>query len=256
MKAKMIVTGSEGFIGTLLCEKLRELGYDVIGIDRKSGHEVKEELAGLLRMKGIECVFHLAAQTSVFNRDHAQIFHDNLDVFYHVSDLCYQHGVKLVYASSSTAEPGNSTSMYGLSKRFGERYAKIYNPKATGVRLHNVYGKNPRQGTLLWTLLNNERVTLYNGGQNTRCFTYIDDIVSGLIKAKDSTLPLLNCVNNEPMTIKEYSEKVQFYRPVQLDIIDEVREHDNPVQTVNPDIPTIDIEYTKVDDALKLIFNG
>jgi nucleoside-diphosphate-sugar epimerase len=38
--------------------------------------------------------------------------------------------------------------MYGMSKRFNEQFAKAYCPSATGVRLHNVYGREPRQGTL------------------------------------------------------------------------------------------------------------
>ena len=173
---KVIVTGSDGFIGRVLVERLRRIGYEVIGIDRKSGHDIRE-VSGLLRAGGVRYVFHLAAQTSVFNTDHQKIFDDNLEAFYYVCDHCKMYGVKLVYASSSTAEPCNTTSMYGLSKNFAERYAFIYNREATGVRLHNVYGANPRQGTLLHTLLNNECVTLYNNGANVRCFTFIDDIV-------------------------------------------------------------------------------
>lgn len=257
---KVIVTGSDGFIGRVLAERLRKTGYEVIGIDRKSGHDIRE-VSGLLRAGGIDCVFHLAAQTSVFNTNHQQICDDNLDAFYYVCDHCTMYGVKLVYASSSTAEPSNTTSMYGLSKNFAERYAHIYNREATGVRLHNVYGAQPRQGTLLHTLLNNESVTLYNSGANIRCFTFIDDIVEGLIRASMSNECLLNCVNEEPMTILDFAKKVQrlqmehYMRPVRLVVVPEKREHDNPEQIVNNNIPTIRLRYRSVDEGLKLCFD-
>ena len=257
---KVIVTGSDGFIGRVLSERLKSLGYDVIGIDRKSGHDTRE-VSGLLRAGGIRYVFHLAAQTSVFNKNHQQIFDDNLDAFYYVCDHCKMYGVKLVYASSSTAEPCNTTSMYGLSKTFAERYARIYNREATGVRLHNVYGPNPRQGTLLHTLLSQENVKLYNNGANIRCFTYVDDIVEGLIQAAESKETLLNCVNEEPMTVLDFARKVQHLqtdhsmRAVKLWISSEVREYDNPEQRVNTSIPTISLPYRSVDEGLKLCFD-
>lgn len=257
---KVIVTGSDGFIGRVLAERLMELGYEVIGIDRKSGHDIRE-VSGLLRTGGVKYVFHLAAQTSVFNSDHQKIFDDNLDAFYYVCDHCKMYGVKLVYASSSTAEPCNTTSLYGLIKNFAERYAFIYNREATGVRLHNVYGANPRQGTLLHTLLNNESVTLYNNGANVRCFTFIDDIVEGLIHAASIDVPLLNCVNNEPMTILKFARMVQelqiehSMKPVKLRIVSEKREHDNPEQVVNNSIPTIRLRYRSVSEGLKLCFD-
>lgn len=257
---KMIVTGSDGFIGRALVERLTRIGYEVIGIDRKSGHDITE-LAGLLRAGGIKCVFHLAAQTSVFNTDCQQIMKDNVDAFYYVCDHCKIYNVKLVYASSSTAEPCNATSLYGISKRFDERYAHIYNTKATGVRLHNVYGPKPRKGTLLHTLLNNERVTLYNNGENIRCFTYIDDIVEGLIMAACSDEQLLNCVNKEPMTIKAFAEKVQRQqfsnskRVTELDIVPNKRDKDNIEQVVNDSIRTIELNYRSVDEGLKLVLD-
>ena len=66
---KVIVTGSEGFIGKALCRTLEARGVEVIGIDRKNGIEA-EDIDKVLMLGGISCVYHLAAQTSVFNLDH------------------------------------------------------------------------------------------------------------------------------------------------------------------------------------------
>lgn len=153
----------------------------------------------------------------------------------------------MVYASSSTANNCNTTSLYGLSKRFDEEFAKIYCPSATGVRLHNVYGKNPRPGTLLWCLLNNENTKLYNNGKNTRCFTYIDDAVNGLLWASTANCGLYNCVNPEKLTTEEFAKIVG--RPYTL--VDEIRDKDNITQEVNDNIETIPINYTKVEEGIK-----
>lgn len=150
---RVIITGGEGFIGKALAETLRKSGVDVVSVDRKIGIEAAEYFAKADNLAGVDCVYHLAAQTSVFNTDKPQIIHDNIETFIAVCDACARAGVKLVYASSSTANAPNTTSLYGISKRLNEEYARCYIPQATGVRLHNVYGPNPRQGTLLWHLI-------------------------------------------------------------------------------------------------------
>lgn len=162
---KAIITGCEGFIGKALAANLINRGVQVISIDRRSGIEAGDYFNSA-DLSGIDCVFHLAAQTSVFNRNQSDIIHDNIEAFVSVCNACRRYGVKLVYASSSTAAPGNATSLYGISKRFNEDYAQCYCPDATGVRFHNVYGPQPRQGTLLWYMFNDDRVKLYNEGRN------------------------------------------------------------------------------------------
>lgn len=252
---KIVVTGSEGFIGKALCKKLRSRGVEVVGIDHVCGTEAAG-VPCLLAGGGIDAVIHLAAQTSVFNLDHEKILRDNIDSFVAVADGCKRFGVKLVYASSSTANPCNTTSMYGVSKHFDELYASLYCRKATGVRLHNVYGPDQRKGTLLYTLVNQSKVTLYNGGMNTRCFTYIDDVVDGLVYAIGSGRGLLNIVNPEPCTILQFAEEVRKYNGVDIQCIPEKREFDNPVQTVDESIFSVPLDYTSVTEGIAKVFNG
>ena len=251
---KMIVTGSEGFIGKFLCQRLGERGVDVIGVDRKCGDEAAG-IGELLKDGGVDCVFHLAAQTSVFNDNLEQIRKDNIDTFMAVADACRENNVKLVYASSSTANPCNTTSMYGISKRFDEQYARVYCPGATGVRLHNVYGPNPRRGTLLWHLLNEEEVTLYNNGGNIRCFTYIGDIVDSLIYAYGCDRQLINSANPENTAVRNFAEAVKAYNGVKLRYVDEKRPLDNFCQTVDEHLFLVPLDYTPVGIGLKLVFD-
>ena len=254
MMRKMIVTGSEGFIGKALCQELAKRNVEVIGIDRKNGTEASK-VCELLKYGDIDCVFHLAAQTSVFNGNLEQIRKDNIDTFMCIADACNQYHVKLVYASSSTANPENTTSLYGISKYFDEQYASIYCKAATGCRLHNVYGPNPRKRTLLWFLIEKENVSLYNCGQNIRCFTYVDDVIEGLIYSVGCNRQLINICNVQPVTTMYFASLVKYYKPIEIELINKKRDFDNLEQSVNRDIYLVPLSYTSVEDGVKKIFD-
>lgn len=251
---KFIVTGSEGFIGKALTQFLRNLGHSVIGYDRKTGREA-EDIVHTLCADNIDGVFHLAAQTSVWNSDTEQICRDNIATFIKVCDTCSKYGVKLVYASSSTAYQDNTTSMYGLSKRFCEQYAAIYNRSATGIRFHNVYGKEPRQGTLLAHCLSDKPITLYNNGMNVRHFTYIGDIVEAAYYAMFSDQRILNAYNPEQTTVLEFVDFVRKYRAVDYECVSKSRDFDCIEQSVDNWIFNVPLQYTSVADGIMKVFS-
>lgn len=253
---KVIITGGEGFIGKALAATLTKRGAEVIIIDRKRGIEAKDFFDTVPNLNEADCVFHLAAQTSVFNTDKAQIMRDNIETFIAVCDACKRANVKLVYASSSTANSPNTTSLYGISKRFNEEYARCYNPYATGVRLHNVYGPNPRQGTLLWHLLHDNPVRLVNGGMNVRHFTYIDDIVEGLIYAWGCNHSLINIVNPEETSVYKFALAVKSYNNAEIEMLTEKREFDKIAQTVDESVYTVSLPYTPVEEGIRRVFEN
>ena len=252
----MIVTGGEGFIGKALVAALIERGHQVLSIDRLNGTEVKEFFDSNPRLRDVECVFHLAAQTSVFNHNRAKIIHDNILAFISVADACRKAHVPLVYASSSTANPMNTTSLYGISKHFDEEYARCYFPQAVGVRLHNVYGSNPRQGTLLWHLLHDQPVKLVSEGRNKRHFTFIDDVVKGLLIAKDSDHQLINIVNPEQTSILDFASEVRKYNGAEIDLLTGQRQFDKSLQMVDESVYTLPLPYTTVQEGIRKIFSG
>lgn len=253
---KVVITGGEGFIGNALAAYLSKRGAEVIIIDRKNGIEAKDFFDTVPNLNEADCVYHLAAQTSVFNTNHSRIMHDNIETFMAVCDACKRAGVKLVYASSSTANSPNTTSLYGISKRFDEEYARCYNPHATGVRLHNVYGPNPRQGTLLWHLLNDNPVRLVNGGRNVRHFTYIDDVVEGLIYACGCNHTLINVANPEQTSIYDFALAVQEHNHTVISLLTEKREFDKIAQTVDDSIFTVPLSYTTVEEGIRRVFDN
>lgn len=251
---KVIITGSEGFIGKSLAVALIKRDIEVVCVDRRNGIEAGEYFTSA-DLSGVDCVYHLAAQTSVFNQNKTDILRDNVEVFKTVCDACNRHDIKLVYASSSTAAPDNTTSLYGISKQFNEQYARCYCPSATGIRFHNVYGPNPRQGTLLWYMLNQERIKLYNNGLNVRHFTYIDDIVDSLIFAYGSNRQIVNAANPEETTTLQLAELVKQYKPIEIELIAQERDFDRKEQSVNESVYTVPLHYTPVSDGIRRVFD-
>lgn len=238
MQKNVIVTGSDGFIGKQLVKQLKKDMNNVYEIDRKRGIEA-DSIESILANNNINVVFHLAAQTSVFNDNIDLVIADNIITFVKIANLCNKYNVKLVYASSSTANPENITSIYGLSKKFDEDYAKLYCPKATGIRLHNVYSEtNPREGTLMWHILNDDEIKLYNNGENKRHFTYIDNAVKSIIKAADSNLQLVNCFDEKCLTIKEFVDKHNKHNK-KVVLLNQIRELDKEEQLIDNSIINI-----------------
>jgi len=154
-------------------------------------------------------VVHLAAQPGVrYSIDNPSAYiQSNLVGFGHVLEGCRQQGVEhLVYASSSSVYGGNRNlpfseqqpvnhpvSLYAASKKANElmahTYSHLYGLPATGLRFFTVYGPwgRPDMAPMLFAraILAGEPIRVFNGGQMRRDFTYIDDIVEGVLRCLD-----------------------------------------------------------------------
>lgn len=154
-------------------------------------------------------VIHLAAQAGV--RYAAQNPHvyvgSNVTGFLHILEGCRHHGVEhLVFASTSSVYGANTTmpfsehqstehplTLYAATKKANEAmahsYAHLYGIPSTGLRFFTVYGPwgRPDMALFLFTkaILAGEPIKVFNHGQHSRSFTYIDDIVEGVIRALD-----------------------------------------------------------------------
>ena len=171
-----------------------------------------EDEAGLLNLAKAEkfdVVLNMAAQAGVrYSLENPSAYiQANLVGFANVLELCRQTSVKhLIYASSSSVYGLNSNmpfkvcdnvdhpiSLYAATKKANElmahTYSYLYNLPTTGLRFFTVYGPWGRPDMALFkfvkAILNGEPIDVYNHGQLKRDFTYIDDIVNGII-------PLLN----------------------------------------------------------------
>lgn len=149
---------------------------------------------------------NLAAQAGVrYSIDHPDVYiQSNIIGFYNVLEACRKYPVEhLVYASSSSVYGGNKkvpfsvedrvdnpVSLYAATKKSNEllahAYSKLYNIPSTGLRFFTVYGPAGRPDMFYFSatqkLLKGETIQIFNYGNCKRDFTYIDDIVEGVVR--------------------------------------------------------------------------
>ncbi len=294
---KILVTGSAGFIGFHLAQKLLERGDEVVGIDNLNDYyDVNLKYARLERLgidqeavvdggemgvassaypgkyrfiamdladtakmmtlfetEKFDAVCNLAAQAGVrysLENPHAYV-QSNVVGFANILEGCRHTGVKnLCFASSSSVYGLNKSqpfktsdhtdhqvSMYAATKKSNEMmahtYAHLYGIQATGLRFFTVYGPwgRPDMAPMLFAdaILNDRPIKVFNHGKMSRDFTYIDDIVDGVIKVLDkpatpdanfdpmqpnpaiSSAPyrIYNIGNNAPVALMEFIETME-----------------------------------------------
>ena len=151
-------------------------------------------------------VVNLAAQAGVrYSIDHPDAYiESNIIGFYNILEACRHYPVEhLVYASSSSVYGGNKkvpfstddkvdnpVSLYAATKKSDEllahAYSKLYNIPSTGLRFFTVYGPAGRPDMFYYSatkrLIKGETIQIFNYGNCRRDFTYIDDIVEGIIR--------------------------------------------------------------------------
>lgn len=154
-------------------------------------------------------VIHLAAQAGVrYAAENPHVYmSSNVTGFLHVLEGCRHHGVEhLVYASTSSVYGANRAmpfsehraaehplTLYAASKKANEMmahsYAHLYGLPCTGLRFFTVYGPwgRPDMALFLFTraILAGEPIKVFNHGRHKRSFTYIDDIVEGVVRTLD-----------------------------------------------------------------------
>lgn len=155
------------------------------------------------------CVVNLAAQAGVrYSIDNPLAYiNSNIVGFAHILEGCRHNGVKhLVYASSSSVYGANTAmpfsvhhnvdhplSLYAASKKSNElmahTYSHLYGLPTTGLRFFTVYGPWGRPDMALFkftqAILAGKKISVYNYGKHRRDFTYIDDIVEGIVRVLD-----------------------------------------------------------------------
>lgn len=230
--AEILVTGSAGFIGYHLCERLLAEGRTVVGLDNLNAYyDVRLKHARLDRLRtkakfsfvemdladndGIAKLFaerqppivvNLAAQAGVrYSLQNPRAYIDsNIVGFLNILEGCRHHRAEhLIYASSSSVYGANTrvpfsvhhnvdhpVSLYAASKKSNELmahcYSHLFGLPTTGLRFFTVYGPwgRPDMALFLFTkaILEGKPIDVFNNGAMKRDFTYIDDIVEGIVR--------------------------------------------------------------------------
>ena len=230
--------------------------------------ENRDLIADIFRSNNFDCVVNLAAQAGVrYSLENPFAYVDtNLVGFGNILEGCRHSNVgHLVYASSSstyglnTKQPykvnesvNHPLSLYAATKKANElmahTYSHLYNLPTTGLRFFTVYGPYDRPDMALQkfakAIMNGETIQVFNQGNHKRDFTYIDDIVEGIINVikkpalpnikwdsdkpdpSSSTAPyrIYNIGNSNPVNLKDYireleknlkKEAIKQYLPIQ-----------------------------------------
>ncbi len=186
-------------------------------------------------MKGVDRVIHLAALAGVrYAFDHPDEYIDiNIRGFFHVLDEVRKQKIKgLIYASSSSVYGGNEQlpssetdrtdnqlSLYGMNKKDNELMAHVYHElygiPVTGLRFFTVYGPwgRPDMALFLFTdaVVKGNVLQVFGQGKMQRDFTYVDDIVSGIIASSDKNYPeeIFNLGCGRQEELMEYIAQVE-----------------------------------------------
>ena len=179
----------------------------------------QKEMRKLFAENHFDAVVNLAAQAGVrYSIENPAAYIDaNLVGFGHILEGCRHSGVgHLVYASSSSVYGSNTElpfsekhnvdhpiSLYAASKKANElmahAYAHLYGMPATGLRFFTVYGPWGRPDMALFKftrgILNDEPIPVFNRGEMVRDFTYVDDIVEGVVRVIDRPATVSDGVN-------------------------------------------------------------
>ena len=252
---KILITGTAGFIGFHLANRLLDRGDEVVGLDNindyydvnlkydrlaeagisreavlsspsgelhfvqsekyagykfiKASLEDRDTIEQIFKENQFDAVVNLAAQAGVrysIINPHSYI-QSNIVGFANILEGCRHHGVKhLAYASSSSVYGLNEKmplstsdnvdhpiSLYAASKKSNElmahTYSHLYGLPTTGLRFFTVYGPwgRPDMALFLFTkaMLEGKPIKVFNHGNMVRDFTYVDDIVEGIVRVID-----------------------------------------------------------------------
>ena len=214
----------------------------------------RDAVEGCFSEHRFDRVIHLAAQAGVrysLRNPHSYI-HNNIVSFTNILEACRHAQVPhLTYASTSSVYGANTSmpfsekhgvdhplQLYAVTKRTNElmahSYSHLFQLPTTGLRFFTVYGPWGRPDMALFkftrNIIENKPIDLYNHGNHTRDFTYIDDIVEGILRASDDVAQSDSSWHNEQPTPDSSQAPFRIFnignnQPVELFDLIEAIEH-------------------------------
>lgn len=189
----ILITGNKGFIGSNLVKKLDN--HKIVGVDLKDGNNILDSnfINTLFEYYQFDVVIHLAAIAGVgYSIDHSEeVLKNNVIGFDTLAKAAIKHNVKhFIYASSSSVygDDGTQKSPYAVSKATNELQAAMYSNlssmKFTGLRFFTVYGEGIREdlaiSKFIKAMQSDLPIHVYGNGNQSRDFTYVDDICEAI----------------------------------------------------------------------------
>tara|TARA_B100001778_G_scaffold302709_1_gene279566 strand:+ start:638 stop:1495 length:858 start_codon:yes stop_codon:yes gene_type:complete len=211
---KVLVTGGAGFVGTNLIKRLLKDGHDVVSLDNYSTgikeneqegcvyHDIDISKTNLEYLSWInpDIIYHIAARARIqpsIDNPH-KTFKSNVKGTENVLEYARIEDIPVVYAGSSSVHGDVHANPYTFSKWQGEEmcklYTKVFNLPTVICRFYNVYGEHQLTdgdyccvlGIFERQYKSYEPLTITGDGEQRRDFTYVGDIVDGLIRCGEN----------------------------------------------------------------------
>lgn len=316
---KILITGTAGFIGFHLANRLIKDNHEVVGFDGVNDYydvqlkldrlsyagidQVKENelvtsskhknykfikadltdtklVQEVFKNESFDVVVNLAAQAGVrYSLEHPQTYIDsNITGFLNILEGCRHNQVKhLIYASSSSVygtntnmpfstedRVDNPVSLYAASKKSNElmahTYSHLFGIPTTGLRFFTVYGPwgRPDMALFIFTkaMIEGKKIDVYNFGEMSRDFTYIDDIVEGIRRLVPKKPGKKEAADNSAQMAPYQLFNIGYGSPVHLmEFINEIEknlgiEADKNLMSIQPgDVPKT---WADVDNLFEL----
>ncbi|MFH0855109.1 MAG: NAD-dependent epimerase/dehydratase family protein [Candidatus Omnitrophota bacterium] len=220
----ILVAGGAGYIASNLVNAIKDCSCTILRLDRPgvnfppvAGKAIIKDIARDIRadnawaglLEGVDIIFYLAGQTSVYsaNNDPKADLELNVIPLINLLEACRKHNFKPCILFSSTVTisgvtekipvnesfPDNPVTIYDLHKSVAENYIKYYIKQGvlSGVilRLANVYGPGPKNSSsdrgilnlMVRKALNSEGLTIYGDGNYLRDYIFVDDVIAAFI---------------------------------------------------------------------------
>ena len=216
----------------------------------------------------IDVIFHLAAQAGVrYSIQNAAEVANNIIVStVNIFEYAVQNNIKKVINASSSSvygnpiytpldenHPKNPISPYAVSKLCGEFYADLYfrenNLPVTSLRFYTVYGPRGRPDMAIRKFLDlmfqDEKITIYGDGEQIRDFTFVSDIVNGLIlsvESNGSSGEIFNLGCSNPITVNQLVVKLY-----------EITGNEKNVEYVEKQKGDVEITHSNIEKAKKIL---
>ena len=243
-----------------------------------------EDLIPIFENNQIDQVIHLGAQAGVrYSISNPQFYVDtNITGFLNILENSKNYKIEnIIYASSSSIyginkklpfsendKTDKQISMYGVSKKTNElmahAYSNLYGLKTVGLRFFTVYGPWGRPDMALYiftkAIIENKKINLFNDGDHTRSFTYIDDIIEPILRLikinsnkKDEITnnEILNVGGSQPVKLLRFIDIIEDYlgkkaninlKPMQQGDVKETNANIDKLERITGYIPQTNIE--------------
>ena len=223
---QVLVTGSEGFLGQHLVRFLEEHGHHVLRYDIALGGDILDREMLSTALEGMDVCVHLAAVADLYHAEEnpEKTHRINIDGTRVVLDCCDLLGVRLLYASTCCAYGNNGvsinneespvapTEVYALTKLIGEEFVLASPAQHSILRLATFYGPQMRSSLATSIFLEaakrGEPIHVHGSGEQTRCFTYVGDVVSAirLIMDNREVSGIINVSDDRECSVLELAE--------------------------------------------------